>query len=160
MASVGTHPFRTTPYVEPSRPVDPQIARLRTFAKVFDDYFLDPILGFVFPGVGDLVSSMLGLWIVSVAVRKQLAPVVIARMILNLAIDAVVGAIPILGDLADIAFKANDKNLTLLEARESTRKGTRADWIFVAGAILAFVAAIGLVLYVIGRVLKFLLNDL
>jgi len=126
-------------------PQPPDVRRARTIARLLDDNYVDPILGFFLPGVGDLVGSVLGLYIVSIAARRRLPGIVIARMLLNLAIDAALGVVPLLGDLADVAFKANDRNLALLEARAERRNSWR-DWIAVVGALALFLAAfVGLV---------------
>jgi len=132
---------------------DLELERVRRLARVLDHGMVDPLLGFVLPGVGDLIGSLLGLYIVAIAVRRRVSPVVIARMLLNLALDAGIGAIPVIGDLADIAFKANDKNVALLASRDATGKATARDWLAVGGAALALVAVIGLVIYAIAAVL-------
>jgi hypothetical protein len=72
-------------------------------------------------------------------------PIVVARMLGNLAADAAIGAVPLLGDLGDLAFRANLRNVDLLASR--TAAGGRAswrDWAAVGGAALALVAAVGL----------------
>ncbi|MGE0549209.1 MAG: DUF4112 domain-containing protein [Kofleriaceae bacterium] len=126
-----------------------EIERVRTFSKLLDRYGLDPILGFLVPGIGDLVGSAFGLYIVGIAVRRRMPKVVIARMLLNLGLDAVFGVVPVLGDLADLAFKANQRNLALLESRPTASKPRASDWLIVGGAVLAFVAAIAGVVWAI-----------
>ena len=110
-------------------PPSPELASIargvRTLARVMDDYYLDPILGFVLPGIGDVIGSLIGVYIVIVAVRRGLSPVLIARMLINLALDAAIGALPILGDLADVAFKANDLNVALLVDAPRDRRHAR-----------------------------------
>jgi hypothetical protein len=129
----------------PPDPRDPDVRRARTIARLLDDHYVDPILGFFLPGVGDLVGSLVGLYIVSIAARRRLPGIVIARMLLNLAIDAALGVVPVLGDLGDVAFKANDRNLALLEARVERRESWR-DWIAVVGALALFLGTlVGLV---------------
>ena len=86
----------------------------RDAGKWLDDRFLDPLLGFALPGVGDVVGSALGLYVVVVAFRRKLPLVTVARMLLNLGIDALVGAVPLAGDLFDVAWKANRRNVRLL----------------------------------------------
>ena len=130
-------------------PIPRELERVRTLTRVLDHYMVDPVLGLVLPGVGDLIGSLIGLYVVAVAVRRKVSPVVIARMVLNLAIDAGIGIVPIVGDLADLAFKANEKNFALLVDRHATRKATASDWLAVGGAVLAFVAVIGLIGYAI-----------
>ena len=120
--------------------VPPDIERARTLARVLDHYMVDPLLGLLLPGAGDLVGSLLGLYMVGVALRRRMSPVIIARMLLNLALDAAIGAVPVLGDIADFAFKANQRNLALLVDRRSTGRATGRDWLAVAGALALFAA--------------------
>ena len=68
----------------PARPAVPagnlEIERVRTFARVFDRYGVDAILGFVLPGLGDVIGSLLGLYIVAIAIRRRVASVVVVRI--------------------------------------------------------------------------------
>ncbi|MFT3699350.1 MAG: DUF4112 domain-containing protein [Kofleriaceae bacterium] len=129
---------------------DPEIERCRTIARWMDQYGLDPLIGLI-PGVGDLIGSAFGLYIVSIAVRRGLSKAVVARMLLHLAIDLVVGVIPIVGDVADFFYKANQKNLALLEERLGEPKPdamTQAvDWAYLLGATAAVVGLFALAIY-------------
>jgi len=127
--------------------VPPDIARARTLARVLDHYAVDPLLGLLLPGAGDLIGSLLGLYVVAVAVRRRMSPVIIARMLLNLALDAAVGAVPLLGDIADFVFRANQRNLALLLDRRATGRASGRDWLAVAGAVAVFAAVIGAMIY-------------
>ena len=136
-------PYRQVPYVAPRRrPAtgtmrDAEIDRVRALARVLDSFFLDPILGLIIPGGGDILGSLLGIY-----------TVVIARMLMNLAADALLGFIPIVGDLFDFGFKANQKNVELLTQRdEHDGKATARDWLILIGAVSAFLAVIALVVY-------------
>jgi hypothetical protein len=125
---------------------DPQIARARTLARVLDDFFVDPVLGLLLPGAGDLIGSVLGLYVVGIAIGRRVSPLVIARMLLNLGLDAMLGAIPLLGDVFDLGFRANRRNLDLLAERAAEGGRAKAsDWLVVAAAGAAFVAIVGLV---------------
>jgi hypothetical protein len=127
------------------REVDDQdIATAETIARITDRAMVDPIVGLLIPGAGDLITAAIGLYVVTIAVRRKLPAIVIARMLLNLGIDAGVGAIPIAGDLFDFAFQANRKNVELLRARHTTRRARPTDWLFVVGAALLFLAAVAL----------------
>ncbi|MEO7733662.1 MAG: DUF4112 domain-containing protein [Kofleriaceae bacterium] len=132
----------------------PELEGVRTLTRVLDHYLVDPVLGLLLPGVGDLVGSLIGLYVVVIAVRRKVSPVVIARMLLNLAIDAGIGVVPIVGDLADLAFKANAKNFELLVARHETGKASAKDWLAVGGALLVFVAVLGLASYAIVAIVR------
>jgi hypothetical protein len=105
---------------------------------------LDALIGLV-PGVGDAVGAALSGWIVLAAARMGLPKSVIARMLVNLGIDTVVGAVPILGDLFDMAFRANTRNVALIESALSepvaTRKRSRA---IVAGIVVALLVLLAL----------------
>src|SRR5687767_12049805 len=74
---------------------------------------LDALLGLL-PGVGDLISALIGMYIVSAAARHGVSRVTLARMGMNLGIDFVLGSVPLVGDLFDVAWKANQMNLELL----------------------------------------------
>lgn len=123
----------------PSAPRDPLLAWL---VHVLDQALrvpgtrirvgLDAIAGLIFPGGGDAAGAVLSAVVVLLAVRHGLPAVVVARMVANIGIDLMVGVIPIVGDLFDVAWKANSRNLRLLEAHASGRRraGWR-DWLWV-----------------------------
>lgn len=73
----------------------------------------DSIIGLI-PGVGDLATTVLGAYIVIRARELGAPPLLQARMVLNLAIDALVGAIPLIGDIFDLAFKSHVRNVRML----------------------------------------------
>ena len=97
--------------------------RLETVAYWLDERFripgtnirvgLDGIAGLI-PGVGDAATTLISLYIVAEAYRIGLPGRAIARMLGNVGLDFAVGSIPLLGDVFDIAFKANRRNLRLL----------------------------------------------
>ena len=109
---------------------------------------LDPIVGLL-PVVGDLISPLFAIGMLLQARELGVPKVVQARMVLNVAIDAVVGAVPVLGDLFDFAWKANKKNLALLElhSREE-RRGSRADYAFVT-LMIALVVGLAAIPFVV-----------
>lgn len=105
---------------------------------------LDPIFGLI-PGVGDTIASLTGTFILFLAAQAQLPKIVLVRMSLNIAINGMIGAIPVLGDLFSIWFKSNVRNVELLEryAVEDRPTSTAGDWIFVIGLLLGIVLLIG-----------------
>ncbi len=123
-------------------PDDGDIRAAETLARWLDDRFLDPLLGFFLPGIGDVIGSVLGLYVVAVAWRRKLPLVTVARMLVNLGVDALVGVVPIAGDLFDVAWKANRKNVRLLRARHDARHDTIGDWLRVIAALTLLVAAL------------------
>jgi hypothetical protein len=119
---------------------------VRTVARVLDRYYIDPLIGLFIPGGGDVLGSLLGVYTVMIAARRKMSPVIIARMLMNLAADAVLGFIPFIGDLFDIGFKANQRNVVLLEqATEHGGRATARDWVLLIGAVLAFLTVMGLI---------------
>ena len=113
-------------------------------AQWLDQRYLDPILGLLLPGAGDVVGAALGLYAVVAAWRMRVPKVLIARMLLNLSLDLLGGLVPVVGDVWDFFFKANTRNLALLRARTSAgeTRTTPGDWLLVAGAALLFAGAL------------------
>ncbi|MGC3996833.1 MAG: DUF4112 domain-containing protein [Anaeromyxobacter sp.] len=132
-----------------------ELESARLLARLLDDAVpipgtsfrigIDPLLG-LFPVVGDLLGALLSSWLLVLARRLGAPPSVLARMGLTLAVDAVVGAIPFAGDLFDAGWKANRRNLILLERwLEQPARTSRASGWLVAGLIaLVVAAAVGL----------------
>lgn len=119
---------RSTFNVSPTASLNPEeqakiIQQLRTLSRVMDravkipgtqkSFGLDSVIGLI-PGVGDTVTTGVSLWIVYQAHRLGVPRTTLARMLANIGIDAAVGSIPLLGDIFDLFFKANVKNLALL----------------------------------------------
>jgi hypothetical protein len=123
---------------------------LRKFARLLDSALvlpgtkyrvgLDPVLGLI-PGIGDLVSPLFAIAILWQARDLGIPRVAQLRMLMNVGIDAVLGAVPLIGDLFDFVWKANDKNMALLEQyAEREHRASAADWLFVTAAILVVLA--------------------
>jgi hypothetical protein len=96
---------------------------------------LDAIIGAVFPVAGDAIGGVAGLYVVVQAIRARVPAIVIARMLLNIGLDALVGVIPVLGDIADVFFQSNAMNVKLLEHHAGGGKSTRSDWLVVVAAL-------------------------
>lgn len=124
------------------------LERLEVLATWLDRRFLDPVLGFFVPGAGDTLCSLVGLYGVFVALKIGVHPVVVARMLVNLSIDALVGGVPILGAIFDFFYRAHVRNLELLKARQTRGAPTLGDWVVVLGAGLLFMTALLLPLIV------------
>jgi len=75
---------------------------------------LDPIVG-ILPVAGDSVMSLVSLYVVLEAVNLGASTGLVARMLINVAIDATIGSIPLLGTVFDAAWKANRRNVRLVE---------------------------------------------
>ena len=111
------------------KPWSPQdearLKRVRLLSRLLDEQFripgtryrvgLDGLLGLI-PGVGDAAGALLSTYILYEAMRLGAPSTVLLRMVANIGIDTVGGAIPVVGDIFDIAWKANKKNAALLHA--------------------------------------------
>ncbi len=112
------------------------LARLNCVAQAMDSAVripgtririgLDALIGLV-PGVGDGLSALVSLWIVSEAHRLGAGSGTLARMLINVAVDTTIGAIPLAGDLFDIGWKTNQRNVRLLAQDLRTTDGPEVD---------------------------------
>ena len=105
----------------------------------------DPILGLI-PGAGDAAGAVLAGWILVEAIRLGASRATVIRIAGNVALDAAVGAVPLLGDIFDFAWKANLRNVALLERHlAAPARAERADRWFVLLVVFGVLAmAVGL----------------
>lgn len=131
---------------------------MRRVAELLDSAFvlpgttfrigLDPIVGLV-PWLGDLVSPLFTVALLWQARDVRVPKVVLTRMIFNAAVDAIIGAIPFAGDLFDFGWKANQRNMALLERHAyEEHRPSLGDWAFVL-AMIAIVVVLAAVPFVI-----------
>lgn len=104
---------------------------------------LDAVVGII-PGIGDTATTVVSFYILAAGVRYRVPKITLLRMGLNLALDYVFGAIPILGDLFDAAWKSNQRNVALIRERATAspaeaREGRVGDWLFLGLIMLALV---------------------
>jgi hypothetical protein len=146
-----------------------QFVLLRRWAVLLDSAFaipgipvrfgVDALLGLV-PGVGDFATPAFTILMLGTGVRMRVPVVVLARMVLNAGIDALIGLVPIAGDLVDVGWKANLRNMELLErhAVPSTPATSGDVWFVTAGVALMVLVAVlalipvALVIYLLLRV--------
>lgn len=126
---------------------------LQRYANLLDKAFripgtnirfgLDPIVGLI-PGLGDLASPIFAGLLVLEGARLGIPRIVLMRMVVNALIDAVIGAIPFAGAVGDVFFRANTKNLALLErhAVPGGRLASRSDYTFVWVALTLLVVSV------------------
>lgn len=147
---------------------------LETLARWMDSVFeipgtgirlgLDPILGLL-PGLGDTITTLVSLYILGAARRYGVPRVTVLRMAANIAIDFTFGSLPVLGDVFDVFWKSNERNVSLLRRHvmatpAEQRRARSGDWLFLAGLMLLLVVllvgslalAYGLI-YLVGRAL-------
>lgn len=118
-----TAPRESTPRNPALRTADP-LAGARRIARLLDSavgvpgtrvrFGLDAVLGLI-PGLGDVAGAAMSAYLVLLGSRHGVSRAVLMRMVGNVAVDAAGGALPVLGDLFDVGWKANTRNLHLLE---------------------------------------------
>lgn len=136
------------------------VKRLRRLARLLDSAIplpgglrigLDGILGLI-PGVGDALGASLSTYIVVQAARLGASPVQLLRMMMNVLLETLIGTVPVVGDLFDFAWKANERNMVLLEAQlqrapargSSRRRLTAASVMLLIGFALILILLIAL----------------
>lgn len=140
------------------------LAALRKWSVLLDSAFrvpgtrltfgLDPIFGLV-PGLGDLTTPLFSALLLLHAVRMRIPRVVQVRMLINAVIDLLVGFIPVIGDLFDFGWKANVRNLALLERHAHPEsRATTGDWIFVLSIVGVLLAVMVIPLVLAGWLLS------
>ena len=130
----------------------PQLERLRTVSRLLDNAFVipgtryrfgfDALIGLV-PGLGDAVSAIFSGYIILQASRLGAPKSVVTRMIGNVALDTLVGWVPVLGDLFDVAWKSNLRNMALLETHlqqpAAAQAGSRKALVLLGGVLLLLI---------------------
>lgn len=105
---------------------------------------LDAIVGLI-PGIGDLATTGVSLYILAAGVRYRVPKVTLLRMAANVGVDYVLGSIPVVGDLFDAAWKSNQMNVELLKSRatastEEAAHGRASDWLFLGVLVIGLLA--------------------
>jgi hypothetical protein len=132
-----------------------QVERLRTMTRLLDSairvpgtryrFGIDAIIGLV-PGIGDAIGAIFSAFIVFQAARLGVSTSTLIRMMGNVALDTIVGEIPLLGDLFDAGWKANVRNMALLEAHlqrpVSTARGSRRVLLLLGAGLLVLLAGV------------------
>ena len=124
---------------------------LDMLAHVLDDFLripgtnirfgLDGIVGLI-PGIGDVLGAMASWILILAAWLRGVPKITLARMMANVAIETIVGTIPLLGDAFDIAWKANRRNFNLLQRSTALasvgerKRHAASDWLFLSGLVL------------------------
>ncbi len=115
---MNPNPNRPSPH-----PPHPRMQRLRALARLLDSAIklpggyrvgLDGILGLI-PGFGDLAGSVASSYIIIESARLGASTTTLLRMVMNVLVESIVGLIPFLGDLFDFVWKANEKNMALMD---------------------------------------------
>ena len=139
-----------------------------SLARILDDAFtipgtrvtigLDAILGFFLPTIGDAATGLASLALLVLGFQMGVPRVVLMRMVFNIALDTLLGSIPFLGDVFDLFWRSNRRNLELLQRydRDPERRPGVTDYLIVGLGIALVVAAVLLPLLLGLAVLRFL----
>jgi hypothetical protein len=139
------------PQKGPARPIPPWAFAL---TRVLDDGVmipgtrigigLDAILGFLLPTVGDAAMGLVSLALLVLGFQMRVPRVVLLRMVFNIALDTLLGSVPLLGDVFDLFWRSNRRNLQLLQRYDGAlqRKPQLADYVVVALGILLVLLAV------------------
>ena len=145
--------------LEPEEKLPPDLQALRRFAYTMDEAFevpgtrirfgVDALIGLV-PGIGDVIGGFFSTWIIVGALRHRVPMRYVLRMLLNVAIDVMFGSVPVAGDLFDMLFEVNMRNMRLLEGHRDRRRPPRpvAQILFVTAGIVLVVAMIGVIVLI------------
>jgi hypothetical protein len=121
---------------------------------------IDALIG-LFPFIGDMIGVLLSSYILSEASRLGAPKPVLMRMTFNIGIEGLVGIVPFAGDLFDAAFKANQRNVKILndwfDRPEKTERASRAFGIGLVVAVIVFLALLGYLAFLLLRSLFSLL---
>lgn len=142
------------------------LARVRSISHMLDNaipipgtsyrFGLDPILGLL-PGGGDMLTAALSVYILWEAARLGVPKATLTRMFSNLIFDALAGTIPLVGDFFDATWKANRKNVALLEAhlgapQHQKKANTAFVLLLIFGFLLVAIALTTLTAFLIGSI--------
>lgn len=157
--------MRRAPALAATRPGEPAAARrVRALARFLDTSIRLPGLGYrigwdavvgLVPGVGDVAGGIVSCYIVLQAARLGTPASTLLRMLANIGLEMIVGAVPVLGDLFDAAWKANTRNVRLLDRHladpGAARRAGRAWLLAVAGGVVGVMLALVLLVFQVLR---------
>jgi hypothetical protein len=147
---------------EPRPEAEPPLRRLRAFAWFLDRSIpiggkyrigIDPLLGLI-PGFGDWLGALMSLYILYAGARLGVPVGVLAHMAGNILLEAMVGAVPVLGDLFDFAWQANVRNVQLIEQHyrpELRGRTLRTVWLALLVFAIVVLSLLGALVYVVAR---------
>ncbi len=131
-----------------------KLAHIRGLARFLDESIpvpgtkykigVEPIVGLI-PGVGDFFGVTLSAYIILRAADLGVSAATIIRMIINLAIDGVIGSLPFVGDLFDLVWKANKRNIVIVENELLKNAPLKSSKVFVAVAAVALISVMALI---------------
>lgn len=143
---------------------DPAYAACAKISKLMDEYFLDPIIGFFAPAVGDFLGLALAVPFIYVSLTKIKSLPLTLALIFNTLIDVLIGLIPWVGDFLDIFHRSHKKNYKLLtgfvEDNEEIKRQVNKDAVKCGVGIIVVLLLIGVVLYLVFTMFGYLFSGL
>lgn len=136
----------------------PAVRRVKTLSYLLDNSIripgtryrigLDPIIGLL-PGIGDTAGAVLSTYIVLESARLGASLATLSRMVINILVESIFGSLPLIGDVFDAAWKANERNMNLLEShleKSDERKRKDARFMFVLLGVLGALIILNIIL--------------
>jgi hypothetical protein len=146
-----------------STPLPKELRGMDTLARWMDTKFvipgtsfrfgLDGLLGLI-PGVGDLSMFAVSGYLVLLMAKNGASGFVLARMILNIVIDVVLGTIPFIGDLFDFVHKANTKNMKLMQEYYTEGRHRGSAWKVILPVVIALLLVLGCIIWLLYRLIN------
>ena len=143
--------------IDPDESLPPDLLALRKFAKLMDNAVripglkkgvgLDAALGLI-PGAGDVISAGMSVWVISGALRHRVPLPKVLRMIWNVMADLMFGAVPLAGDVFDIFFAQNERNMKILMQHRNRKLPPRRTSEVAAAVTLIAIIVIGFALLI------------
>ena len=135
---------------------NPALKRINVLARLMDAQFsvpgtsfrfgLDGIIGLI-PGVGDMSTFAVSSYMLWIMAHNGASGYVMARMVLNVLLDALVGMIPLLGDIFDFAFKANMRNVRLMQQHYKEGRHRGSAWKVILPVLIVLFLIIGFIIW-------------
>ncbi len=143
------------------------LVNMELLAKLMDSQFKipgtsirfgwDALIGVV-PGIGDFATFLVSGYMLTVLVKNGASGFVLARMVWNIVLDALVGSIPVLGDMFDVAFKANQRNMQLMREHYHEGRHRGSAWKLIIPILLLLLLMIGCIAWLTYSVIAWLLR--
>jgi hypothetical protein len=140
----------------PTAPLPANLKGISALAKLMDSQFripgteyrfgLDSVIGLI-PGVGDLSTFAVSGYMLTLMAKNGASGFVMARMILNILIDAIIGSIPLIGDIFDLGFKANNRNMKLMQEHYQEGRHRGSSWKVILPVLLVLFLVIAAIIW-------------
>ena len=134
-----------------------RLAMVRRWSRLMDSEFnfpgtkfrfgVDPLIGLFLPGLGSVASSIVSLALISTMRKHGASGHVVVRMLLNVFLDTTVGAIPLLGNVFDFYYRANNRNVELLRLHYEEGKYQGSGRGLIVALVVGIIAVCGLLVW-------------